>query len=70
MREGGYGHVIFEGQPGVGKRTMIWAMLRDAFGPDRIQVRTYMYFCISVKDSIISVDSIKFVVQLWYVRSN
>ena len=70
MREGGYGHVIFEGQPGVGKRTMIWAMLRDAFGPDRIQVRTYMYFCISVKDSIILVDSIKFVVQLWYARSN
>ena len=70
MREGGYGHVIFEGQPGVGKRTMIWAMLRDAFGPDRIQVRTYMYFCISVKDSIILVDSKKIVVQLWYVRSN
>uniref|UniRef100_A0A7N2N6R6 Uncharacterized protein n=1 Tax=Quercus lobata TaxID=97700 RepID=A0A7N2N6R6_QUELO len=39
MREGVYGHVIFEGQPGVGKRTMIWAMLRDAFGPDRIQAR-------------------------------
>ena len=48
MRDGGCGHVIFEGQPGVGKRTMIWAMLRDAYGPDRIQVRTYMYFCISV----------------------
>ncbi|XP_065628168.1 uncharacterized protein LOC136066960 isoform X2 [Quercus suber] len=34
MREGGCGHVIFEGQP-----TVIWAILRDAFGPDRIQAR-------------------------------
>ncbi|XVF55933.1 hypothetical protein PTKIN_Ptkin06aG0075500 [Pterospermum kingtungense] len=35
----GCGHVIFEGPPGVGKKTMIWAMLRDAFGPDRVQAR-------------------------------
>lgn len=32
------GHFIFEGQPGVGKRTMIWASLREAFGEDRVQV--------------------------------
>ncbi|EOY25329.1 ATPase family associated with various cellular activities, putative isoform 1 [Theobroma cacao] len=32
-------HVIFEGPPGVGKRTMIWAMLREAFGPDGLQTR-------------------------------
>jgi replication factor C subunit 3/5 len=44
MRQGGCGHVIFEGPRGVGKRTMIWAMLRDAFGPERIQV--YINICI------------------------
>ncbi|XP_073045298.1 replication factor C subunit 3-like isoform X2 [Primulina eburnea] len=33
------GHFIFEGSPGVGKRTMIWALLREAFGPDKVQVR-------------------------------
>ncbi|KAK8663180.1 hypothetical protein V6N13_025060 [Hibiscus sabdariffa] len=32
-------HIIFEGPPGVGKRTMILAMLREVFGPDRIQIR-------------------------------
>lgn len=32
------GHFIFEGKPGVGKRTMIWALLREAFGPDKVQV--------------------------------
>ncbi|KVH88086.1 DNA polymerase III, clamp loader complex, gamma/delta/delta subunit, C-terminal, partial [Cynara cardunculus var. scolymus] len=30
-------HFIFEGQAGVGKRTMIWALLRDAFGTDKVQ---------------------------------
>ncbi|XP_040998713.1 uncharacterized protein LOC121244619 isoform X1 [Juglans microcarpa x Juglans regia] len=39
IREGGCGHIIFEGPPGVGKRTMIWAMLGEAFGPDRVQAR-------------------------------
>ncbi|KAL4313055.1 hypothetical protein GQ457_01G014540 [Hibiscus cannabinus] len=29
--------IIFEGPPGVGKRTMILAMLREVYGPDRIQ---------------------------------
>ncbi|GKD50712.1 replication factor C subunit 3-like protein [Tanacetum coccineum] len=32
-------HFIFEGQAGVGKRTMIWALLREAFGPDKVQAR-------------------------------
>ncbi|PWA95329.1 DNA polymerase III, clamp loader complex, gamma/delta/delta subunit, C-terminal [Artemisia annua] len=32
-------HFIFEGQAGVGKRTMIWALLREAFGPDNVQAR-------------------------------
>ncbi|KAH6793790.1 hypothetical protein C2S52_004267 [Perilla frutescens var. hirtella] len=31
------GHFIFEGNPGVGKRTMIWALLREAFGKDKVQ---------------------------------
>ncbi|KAI3444886.1 hypothetical protein Pfo_001551 [Paulownia fortunei] len=33
------GHFIFEGNPGVGKRTMIWALLREAFGQDKVQAR-------------------------------
>ncbi|KAH6767588.1 hypothetical protein C2S52_018571 [Perilla frutescens var. hirtella] len=33
------GHFIFEGNPGVGKRTMIWALLREAFGADKVQAR-------------------------------
>jgi replication factor C subunit 3/5 len=37
IREGSCGHFIFEGPPGVGKRTMIWAMLREAFGSEIIQ---------------------------------
>ncbi|KAI7742079.1 hypothetical protein M8C21_030085 [Ambrosia artemisiifolia] len=32
-------HFIFEGQAGVGKRTMIWALLRDAYGSDKVQAR-------------------------------
>lgn len=35
------GHFIFEGNPGVGKRTMIWSLLREAFGPDKVQVQFY-----------------------------
>ncbi|KAL5549633.1 hypothetical protein UlMin_004864 [Ulmus minor] len=35
-RGGDCGHFIFEGPPGVGKRTMICAMLREAFGPEAI----------------------------------
>lgn len=37
---GDCGHFIFEGQPGVGKKTMIWAMLREVFGPDNIQTHS------------------------------
>ncbi|XVE57310.1 hypothetical protein DITRI_Ditri04bG0081100 [Diplodiscus trichospermus] len=33
------GHFIFEGPAGAGKRTMVWAMLREAFGPDGVQTR-------------------------------
>ncbi|XP_042013442.1 probable replication factor C subunit 3 isoform X1 [Salvia splendens] len=33
------GHFIFEGNPGVGKRTMICALLREAFGPDKVQAK-------------------------------
>ncbi|PIN10365.1 Replication factor C, subunit RFC3 [Handroanthus impetiginosus] len=32
-------HFIFEGNRGVGKRTMIWALLREAFGQDKVQAR-------------------------------
>nr|GLL34515.1 uncharacterized protein LOC109156076 isoform X2 [Ipomoea trifida] len=32
-------HFIFEGPPGVGKRTMIFALLREVFGPDKVQAR-------------------------------
>nr|GMD34869.1 replication factor C subunit 3-like [Ipomoea batatas] len=32
-------HFIFEGPPGVGKRTMIFALLREVFGPDKVQDR-------------------------------
>ncbi|XP_022731630.1 replication factor C subunit 3-like [Durio zibethinus] len=39
VKYGPSAHVIFEGPPGVGKRTMIWAMLRETFGPDRVQTR-------------------------------
>ncbi|KAF5744234.1 hypothetical protein HS088_TW08G00832 [Tripterygium wilfordii] len=38
-RETEYGHFILEGPPGVGKRTMIRAMLGEAFGLDRIKTR-------------------------------
>ncbi|KAL1562031.1 replication factor C subunit 3-like isoform X2 [Salvia divinorum] len=33
------GQFIFEGNPGVGKRTMICALLREAFGPGKVQAR-------------------------------
>lgn len=37
-------HFIFEGFPGVGKRTMILALLREIFGSDEIQVTIYRGF--------------------------
>ncbi|KAJ0053267.1 hypothetical protein Pint_00004 [Pistacia integerrima] len=39
VEEGGCRNFIFEGPPGAGKRTMICAMLREAFGPDTVQTR-------------------------------
>ncbi|CAI0410269.1 unnamed protein product, partial [Linum tenue] len=38
MGEVNCNHFIFQGPAGVGKRTMIWAMLQEAFGPERVQV--------------------------------
>lgn len=32
-------HLIFVGPPGVGKKTMVWAFLREAFGPGTLKVR-------------------------------
>nr|XP_033516889.1 uncharacterized protein LOC117281155 [Nicotiana tomentosiformis] len=37
--DGSNRHYIFAGQPGVGKRTMIFALLREVFGHDKIQAR-------------------------------
>ncbi|XP_022946202.1 replication factor C subunit 3-like [Cucurbita moschata] len=39
VEEKGCGHYIFEGPPGVGKRTMIQAMLRQAFGEQAMEVK-------------------------------
>ncbi|KAF5950240.1 hypothetical protein HYC85_012233 [Camellia sinensis] len=33
------GHFIFEGSPGVGKKTMIWALLRESYGEDKVQTK-------------------------------
>ncbi|KAL3742567.1 hypothetical protein ACJRO7_017957 [Eucalyptus globulus] len=38
-KDGICGHFIFEGPPGVGKRTMIWALLREVFGAEKVQAR-------------------------------
>ncbi|KAM5554333.1 hypothetical protein ABKV19_022615 [Rosa sericea] len=50
-RGGGCGHFIFEGPPGVGKRTMIWAMLREAFGRDTIHGEVVGSINVQVKQS-------------------
>ncbi|XP_058085454.1 replication factor C subunit 3-like isoform X2 [Magnolia sinica] len=39
VAEGECSHLIFEGCPGVGKKTMIWAFLREAFGPNKLETR-------------------------------
>ncbi|CAL1373787.1 unnamed protein product [Linum trigynum] len=39
MGEVNCNHFIFQGPAGVGKRTMIWAMLQEAFGPERVQTK-------------------------------
>ncbi|KAK9056286.1 hypothetical protein SSX86_027376 [Deinandra increscens subsp. villosa] len=38
-KDGECPHFIFEGQAGVGKRTMIWALLRQTYGSDKVQAR-------------------------------
>ncbi|CAL9780581.1 unnamed protein product [Musa acuminata subsp. burmannicoides] len=35
-----FSHLIFEGPPGVGKKTMVLATLRDAFGPENLEMKT------------------------------
>ncbi|XP_071931550.1 uncharacterized protein [Coffea arabica] len=42
-------HFIFEGQPGVGKRTMIWAFLREAFGEDRVEGEAVSSINVNIK---------------------
>ncbi|KAM7256337.1 hypothetical protein ACFE04_012078 [Oxalis oulophora] len=39
MRNEQYGHFIFEGPPGVGKRTMILSMLRGVYGDEGVKTR-------------------------------
>ncbi|GMN61523.1 hypothetical protein TIFTF001_030606 [Ficus carica] len=51
-RKGDCGHFIFQGPPGVGKRTMIWAMLREAFGPDSVKA-SEEYKVINVKGEVV-----------------
>lgn len=43
IKDGDCGHYIFEGPPGVGKRTMICALLREVFGAEKIQVRNLSF---------------------------
>ncbi|KAF9626371.1 hypothetical protein IFM89_032787, partial [Coptis chinensis] len=39
VQQGQCSHYIFEGPHGVGKRTMVWALLREAFGPDKLMTK-------------------------------
>ncbi|KAJ8755834.1 hypothetical protein K2173_024379 [Erythroxylum novogranatense] len=39
MKDVDCSHFIFEGPAGVGKKTMIWAMLQEAFGSDKLQTK-------------------------------
>ncbi|KAL7218982.1 hypothetical protein ACSBR2_012114 [Camellia fascicularis] len=45
------GHFIFEGPPGVGKKTMIWALLRESYGEDKVQGEVVSSIKVSVKIS-------------------
>ncbi|GAY57928.1 hypothetical protein CUMW_183180 [Citrus unshiu] len=51
VKEGGHGNFIFEGPPGVGKRTMIRAMLREAFGHDTVQGEARGRIQVNIKES-------------------
>ncbi|KAK4379568.1 hypothetical protein RND71_001430 [Anisodus tanguticus] len=44
-------HYIFAGQPGVGKRTMIFALLREVFGHDKVQGEGVPSIQVNVKES-------------------
>ncbi|CAN0906738.1 Probable auxin efflux carrier component 1c [Linum grandiflorum] len=39
IKEVNCNHLILQGPPGVGKTTMIWAMLQEAFGPHDVQTK-------------------------------
>ncbi|CAN1306413.1 Replication factor C subunit 3, partial [Linum perenne] len=39
IKEVNCNHFILQGPAGVGKTTMIWAMLQEAYGPDRVQTK-------------------------------
>ncbi|KAG4163709.1 hypothetical protein ERO13_D01G189200v2 [Gossypium hirsutum] len=39
VKSGEFSHIIFEGPAGVGKRTMMTAVIREIFGSDRVQTR-------------------------------
>ncbi|KAA8520346.1 hypothetical protein F0562_014602 [Nyssa sinensis] len=47
-----WSHFIFGGLPGVGKRTMILALLREAFGPDSLQGEGVGSIQVLVKESL------------------
>ncbi|XAR63335.1 hypothetical protein NMG60_11023241 [Bertholletia excelsa] len=49
-------HFIFEGAPGVGKKSMIWALLREAYGPDRVQEESCGSIEVTVKISLQHVE--------------
>ncbi|KAK6919850.1 hypothetical protein RJ641_015754 [Dillenia turbinata] len=50
-------HIIFEGPPGVGKRTMIRALLREVFGPDKIKVQALSSLSASWKTLVVTVSN-------------
>ncbi|XLS81148.1 hypothetical protein HN51_046979, partial [Arachis hypogaea] len=57
VREGcGCNHFIFEGPPNVGKRSMIRAMLRDLFGPQRLQGEMVDKLQVQIKKSLHHVE--------------
>ncbi|KAK3195309.1 hypothetical protein Dsin_026619 [Dipteronia sinensis] len=52
-KEEGCGNFIFEGPPGVGKRTMIMAMLRQAFGPEGVLQTRQVHKVFNLKGEMI-----------------